>query len=78
MSKPRFYRYNPNKDKNQSELKKELPELVDIAEAATFLRTTKSSIYNLVWRKRISSYKPGRKVLIKKIELVRYLESTRK
>lgn len=49
-----------------------------IEEAAEVLRTTKAGIYSLVCRGRIPVFKPNKKLLFKKSDLVRHVESSRK
>lgn len=46
-------------------------------EAAEYLRKTEGSIRNLVYRKQISAYKVNRRLLIKKVEIDRWLEKFR-
>jgi excisionase family DNA binding protein len=49
-----------------------------IEEAAAFLRTTKAGIYSLVHRGRIPAYKPSKKLLFKKSDLVRHVEFSKR
>jgi excisionase family DNA binding protein len=55
-----------------------LPRFLNIKEAAELLKTSPGAVRNLVWRRKLVTYKPGRKVLIREEDLLRFLESTRK
>lgn len=53
-------------------------ELLDVATAAEFLKTTKGGIYNLVHTKKIPHYKPaGKKLYFMKLDLLDWVKSRR-
>jgi excisionase family DNA binding protein len=56
----------------------ETEQYLVIEEAAGFLRTTKAGIYSLVHRGRIPAYKPNKKLLFKKSDLVRHVEFSKR
>lgn len=47
------------------------------AEAANYLRKSSGAMRNLVYRKQITAYKNGRRLLFKKTELNRWMEKCR-
>lgn len=50
---------------------------LNVQEAATYLKRTPGSVYNLIFQKRIPYYKPnGGRVLFKKEELQAWVESS--
>lgn len=53
-------------------------DLLTVQEVAAYLRTSPGAIRNLIWRKKLRAFKPGKKLLIKKDDLDLYLELSRK
>jgi len=53
-------------------------ELLNITEASTFLRLTKSTIYSKVCRGEIPAFKTGRRLYFDKQELTGWIKSSRK
>jgi excisionase family DNA binding protein len=53
-------------------------EMLNITEAATFLRLTKSTIYSKVCRGEIPAFKTGRRLYFDKVELTAWIRSSRK
>ncbi len=50
----------------------------NVAEAASYLRTTPGSVRNLVYRRQITSYKPFGKLLFKKDDLDRAIRTSKR
>lgn len=51
-------------------------EILNITEAASFLRIAKSTLYKLTHRKSIPFHKPTGRILFKRKELITWLESS--
>lgn len=56
---------------------KSLSPYMTCAEAANYLRKSSGAMRNLVYRKQITAYKNGRRLLFKKSELDRMMEKCR-
>lgn len=52
----------------------ELPEIISLEEAAEFLRSSKSKLYQLTSRNEIPHYKQGARVLFRRSELLQWLD----
>ena len=54
------------------------PKFLTVVEASEYIRSTPGGIRNLVWRKKLRAYKPGKKLLIKREDLDVYVELSEK
>jgi excisionase family DNA binding protein len=55
--------------------KKKYPEIITPEEVAEYLRVTRQTIYNLIWRKEIPAYKVGTHWRLKKDEVESWLKT---
>jgi len=55
--------------------KSEAPRLLSLAEASALVRTPSETIRYWIWQGRLTSYKPGRAVLVREAELLALVES---
>jgi len=55
----------------------ELPDVMTVAEAAAFLRLGRNTVYEAVRRNELPSVRVGRRLLVPRVGLERFLTTTR-